>query len=93
MYVGPDVVKLVVVNTEVTAAKVLVGVHDVLNSLRDKEDLYTELDLANPQWTDVQFLDFMVQHPVLINRPIVATPLGARLCRPHQVVNEVLPTA
>ena len=43
MYVGPDVVKLVVVNTEVTAAKVLVGVHDVLNSLRDKEDLYTEL--------------------------------------------------
>ena len=65
MYVGPDVVKLVVVNTEVTAAKVLVGVHDVLHSLRDKEDLYTELDLANPQWTDVQFLDFMVQHPVL----------------------------
>ncbi|OOG81833.1 arsenate reductase (glutaredoxin) [Hydrogenophaga sp. A37] len=60
--------------------------------LRTKGDLYTELDLARADWTDEQLLDFMVNHPVLVERPIVVTPLGARLCRPKERVWEVLPT-
>jgi len=61
--------------------------------LRTKGDLYTQLDLARPDWSDGQLLDFMVQHPVLVERPIVVTPLGTRLCRPKERVFEVLPPA
>ena len=64
------------------------GVRDVL---RAKGDLYDELGLADPKWTDDQLLDFMVAHPILINRPIVVTPKGTRLCRPSEVVLEILP--
>ena len=59
--------------------------------LRTKGDLYTQLDLARPDWSDEQLLDFMVNHPVLVERPIVVTPLGTRLCRPKERVWEVLP--
>jgi arsenate reductase len=58
--------------------------------LRKKGDLYAELDLANPKWTDDQILDFMVEHPILIERPIVVTEKGARLCRPMERVLEIL---
>jgi len=58
--------------------------------LRKKGDLYKELDLENPRWTDDQILDFMVRHPVLIERPIVVTDKGARLCRPVEKVLEIL---
>jgi len=58
--------------------------------LRKKGDLYKELDLENPKWTDDQILDFMVRHPVLIERPIVVTDKGARLCRPVEKVLEIL---
>lgn len=60
--------------------------------LRQKGTPYDELDLANPKWTDDELLDFMMQHPILINRPIVKTLLGTRLCRPSEVVLELLPT-
>ena len=50
--------------------------------LRQKGTPYDELGLAAPHWSDAQLLDFMLQHPILINRPIVVTPLGTRLCRP-----------
>jgi arsenate reductase (glutaredoxin) len=52
--------------------------------LRDKGTPYAELGLADPQWTDDQLLDFMMAHPILINRPIVVTPKGVRLCRPSE---------
>jgi len=59
--------------------------------LRSKGDLYVELDLARPDWSDAQLLDFMVEHPVLVERPIVVTPLGTRLCRPSEAVLDILP--
>ena len=59
--------------------------------VRDKGNLYAELGLDDPKWTDAQLIDFMLQHPVLINRPVVVTPLGARLCRPVEMLLEVLP--
>lgn len=59
--------------------------------LREKGTPYAELDLANPTWTDDELLDFMLAHPILINRPIVETPLGTRLCRPSELVLDILP--
>lgn len=60
--------------------------------LRRKGTPYDELDLDNPAWTDAQLLDFVVQHPILLNRPIVITPLGTRLCRPSEEVLDILPS-
>ena len=59
--------------------------------LRAKEAIYDELNLADDKWTDDEILDFMLQHPILINRPIVVTPLGTRLCRPSELVLDILP--
>jgi arsenate reductase len=58
--------------------------------LREKETLYRDLDLSNPKWSDDELIDFMIAHPILINRPIVATPNGVRLCRPSDLVLEIL---
>ena len=59
--------------------------------LRQRGTPYEELDLDNPKWSDEQLLDFIVQHPILMNRPIVAAPRGTRLCRPAETVQELLP--
>lgn len=59
--------------------------------LREKGAPCAELGLADPHWTDDQLLDFMVQHPKLMNRPVVVTALGARLCRPSEQVLDILP--
>lgn len=59
--------------------------------LRQKGTPYDELDLGNEKWTDEQLLDFVEQYPILLNRPIVVTSLGVRLCRPSEVVLEILP--
>ena len=59
--------------------------------LREKGTPYAELDLANPRWTDDELLDFMLTYPILINRPIVETPVGTRLCRPSELVLDILP--
>ena len=59
--------------------------------LRQKETPYAELKLDDPKWTDEELLDAMLAHPILINRPIVATPLGTKLCRPSEEVLELLP--
>ena len=59
--------------------------------LREKGTPYAELDLGNPKWTDEELLDFIQQHPILLNRPFVITPLGVRLCRPSEVVLDILP--
>ena len=58
--------------------------------LREKDTPYGELGLADARWTDAELLDFMMQHPILINRPIVETPKGTRLCRPSELVLELL---
>jgi arsenate reductase len=59
--------------------------------LREKGTPFTELGLADPKWSDDEIVDFMLAHPILINRPIVVTPLGARLCRPSEIVLDILP--
>ena len=63
----------------------------VIDAVRSKEALFTELNLGAPGVTDDQLIDAMVQHPILINRPIVVTPLGTRLCRPSEAVLDILP--
>ena len=65
-----------------------VPVRDVL---RQKGTPYAELGLDDPSLTDDQLLDAMMAHPILINRPIVVTPLGVRLCRPSEAVLGILP--
>lgn len=59
--------------------------------LRGKEALYAELNLDDPKWSDAQLLDILAQHPALFNRPVVVTPKGARVCRPFELVQEILP--
>ena len=63
----------------------------VRSVLREKGTPYAELGLGDPQWGDDRLIDFMLQHPILINRPIVVTPLGTRLCRPSEAVLDILP--
>ena len=58
--------------------------------LREKGTPYAELGLADPKWSDDELIDFMLAHPILINRPIVVTPKGTRLCRPSEAVLELL---
>lgn len=58
--------------------------------LRQKGTPYDELDLGNPALTDEQLIDAMLAHPILINRPIVVTEKGARLCRPSELVLDLL---
>lgn len=65
-----------------------IGVRDLL---REKGTPYAELGLADPKWTDDQLIEFIGQHPILMNRPIVETPLGTKLCRPSEEVLELLP--
>ncbi|MFQ0813737.1 arsenate reductase [Brucella anthropi] len=58
--------------------------------LREKGTPYGELGLSDPKWTDDELIDFMIAHPILINRPIVETPRGTRLCRPSELVLPLL---
>lgn len=77
------------------------GLRDVIQQLglgarhllRDKESLVQELGLDDAARTDDELIAAMAQHPVLMNRPVVLTSLGARLCRPHELVLEILPAA
>ena len=59
--------------------------------LREKGTPYAELGLGDAKWTDDELIDFMLEHPILINRPIVVTPLGTVLARPSEAVLDVLP--
>ncbi len=58
--------------------------------LREKGTPFAELGLADAKWTDEELIGFMLEHPILINRPIVETPKGARLCRPSEAVLDIL---
>ena len=68
-------------------ADMSIPVRDVL---RKKGTPYEELDLGNAKWSDDDLLNFMMAHPILINRPIVVTPIGTKLCRPSEVVLDIL---
>lgn len=59
--------------------------------MRSKEALFSELGLADPARSDAELIDAMLAHPILINRPLVVTPLGTRLCRPSELVLDLLP--
>ncbi|MCS2154971.1 glutaredoxin-dependent arsenate reductase [Scandinavium goeteborgense] len=59
--------------------------------LRKNVEPYEQLGLAGETFTDEQLIAFMLQYPILINRPVVVTPLGTRLCRPSEVVLDILP--
>jgi arsenate reductase len=59
--------------------------------LREKGTPFHELGLGDSKWSDDELIDAMIAHPILINRPIVVTPLGAKLCRPSEVVLDLLP--
>lgn len=63
----------------------------VRGALREKSTPYLELGLDNPAVTDEQLIDAMLAHPILINRPFVVTLVGVRLCRPSEVVLDILP--
>jgi arsenate reductase len=63
----------------------------VRGTLREKGTPYAELGLAETSLSDDQLLDAMMEHPILINRPLVVTPLGVRLCRPSELVLDILP--
>ena len=58
--------------------------------LREKGTPYAELGLSDPKWSDDELIDFMLAHPILINRPVVVTAKGVRLCRPSERVLELL---
>ena len=59
--------------------------------LREKGTPYTELTLSERHWTDEQLIEFILAHPILMNRPVVVTPWGVKLCRPSEAVLEILP--
>ena len=63
----------------------------VREAMREKGTPFADLGLVNPAVTDEQLIDAMLEHPILINRPFVVTPLGARLCRPSEAVLDILP--
>lgn len=63
----------------------------VRDLLREKGTPFTELGLADAKWSDAELLGFIEQYPILMNRPVVVTPLGAKLCRPSEEVLELLP--
>ena len=62
----------------------------VRDVLRQKGTPYHELNLGNAKWSDEELIEFMMAHPILINRPIVVTPLGTKLCRPSESVLDIL---
>ena len=65
----------------------------VRDLLRQKGTPYEELSLGKAHWTDAQLIEQMASHPILMNRPVVVTPKGAKLCRPSEAVLEILPNA
>ncbi|HXJ40943.1 MAG TPA: arsenate reductase (glutaredoxin) [Bryobacteraceae bacterium] len=66
----------------------LLGVREFM---RSREKLYTELDLANPKWSEGELIGFLVTYPALLNRPVVETPKGVRPCRPAETALALLP--
>ncbi|RZJ08097.1 MAG: arsenate reductase (glutaredoxin), partial [Haliea sp.] len=91
--VEPEVIEyLVTPPSRVTLEGIIAAIGaPVRDLLRQKGTPYDELGLGEPRWTDAQLIDAMLLHPMLINRPIVITPRGTRLCRPSETVLDLLP--
>ena len=77
--------------TELAALVAAIGL-PMRDVLRRKEALYAKLELDEPEWSDNQLIDIVIEHPILLERPIVVTPLGTRLCRPSEAVLDILPS-
>ena len=90
--VEPEIVEYLKTPLDRAALQALVAAMGVpvIDVVRSKEAVFAELKLGEPGVTDDQLIDAMVAHPILMNRPIVATPLGTRLCRPAETVLEIL---
>ncbi len=91
--IEPDVIEYLKTPPSKDEIRSLLGAMSmtVRQVLRQKSMPYAELGLRDPKWTDGQLLDFIAQNPILMNRPIVKTPLGVKLCRPSEDVLELLP--
>ena len=91
--VEPDVIEYLKTppTRETLVALIAAAGLGVRGIMRAKEALFSELGLAHPAKGDEALIDAMMAHPILINRPIVVTPLGTRLCRPSEVVLDILP--
>ena len=76
---------------EALAAMIAQAGLTVREAMRAKESVFTELGLDDQALGDDALLDAMIRHPILINRPFVVTPVGARLCRPSELVLDILP--
>ena len=94
-HVGIEPTVVEYLQTPPTRARLAAAIADagltVREAIRAKEAIHTELGLDDPAFTDDALLDAMVAHPVLINRPFVFAPTGVRLCRPSEVVLDLLP--
>jgi arsenate reductase (glutaredoxin) len=75
----------------IDTAQFQLSTRTVRDLLRRKGTPYDELGLDDPKWTDDQLIDAMLANPILINRPIVVTPLCVKLCRPSEIVLDMLP--
>ncbi len=91
--VEPDVIEYLITPPSRDKLLELISVMGirVRDLLRKKETLYEELKLDDHTWTDDELISFMLAHPILINRPIVETPTGTKLCRPSELVLDILP--
>ena len=91
--IEPEIVEYLVTppTREMLLALIAQMATPVRDLLRAKEKLYEELQLGNPAIGDDALIDAMLAHPILMNRPIVVTPLGTRLCRPSEAVLDILP--
>lgn len=89
----PDVVEYLKTPLSKEQLNVLINAMgiNVRELLRQKGTPYEDLKLGDTAWTDDELIEFMVQHPILMNRPVVITPLGTKLCRPSEVVLDILP--
>jgi arsenate reductase len=88
--IEPEVIEYLKTPPSRQALVEITGRIPVRELLRRKGTPYEELGLDDPKWTDDQLIDFIARHPVLMNRPVVVTPKGTRLCRPPETVLELL---
>lgn len=91
--IEPDIIEYLKTPSSKEELKALVAASGkpVRELMRQKEVQYAELQLDDAKWSEDALIDFMLEHPILINRPIVVTTLGTRLCRPSEEVLDILP--
>lgn len=91
--IEPEVIEyLITPPSRPTLEKLIQDMHiPVRDLLRQKGTPFDDLNLGDSKWSDHELIDFMMTHPILINRPIVVTSLGTKLCRPSEAVLDILP--